>query len=248
MPFEPIDPHRSRGDWLTRWAFAHRGLHGDSAPENSRAAFAAAIERGLGIECDIQLSADGQPMVFHDWDLDRLSAEYGPVGKKSAEELAKVALGTGRETIPALADLLYRVAGRVPLLIEIKSRNAVPVSPRCAAVRRALAGYGGEVAVMSFDPRVARWFSAHAPEILRGLIVSEEGEQGLRGRLKRNLAVAHASPDFLAYDIRDLPSPFAARHRRSGMPVLTWNVRTRELRERAGRYADAPIAEGEGLV
>ncbi len=247
MPSAPIDPDSAHGDWLAKWTYAHRGVHGVGVPENCRAAFTGAIERGVGIECDIQLSADGKAMVFHDWELDRLSAEVGPLDGRSAEELAKVALGAGRETIPALEDLLYMVAGRVPLLIEIKSRHAIPVPPKCTAVRRALAGYGGEVAVMSFDPRVGRWFSIHAPEILRGLVVSEEGEPGVRGKLKRNLAAAHASPDFLAYDIRDLPSPFAARHRRGGKPVLTWTVNSPELRERADRYADAPIAEGVAL-
>jgi glycerophosphoryl diester phosphodiesterase len=101
---------------------------------------------------------------------------------------------------------------------------------------------------MSFDPRVSRWFARHSPETVRGLVVTEEGVKGLRGDLRRHLALWHAKPDFLAYDIRDLPSRFAASQRARGVPVATWTVRSPELLERARLHADAPIAEGEGIA
>lgn len=101
---------------------------------------------------------------------------------------------------------------------------------------------------MSFDPRVCRWFGRHAPLTARGLVVTEENDKALPGRLRRHFWLWLARPDFLAYDIRDLPSRFAASQRRRGIPVASWTVRSPELAERAGRHADAPIAEGAGVA
>lgn len=252
--FAPIDgwlapaPPESKVAWLHGATFAHRGLHGPDAAENSPSAFAAAIERGFGIECDIQQSRDGEPMVFHDWELDRLTGETGPVAELSAAQLGAIRLGTGEDRIPTLRQLLDLVAGRVPLLIEVKSRREMKVAPICAAVQQALEGYEGQHAVMSFDPRVARWFADHSPLTVRGLVVTEENDKGLAGRLRRHIWLWHARPDFLAYDIRDLPSRFAAAQRKRGLPVATWTVRSPELLARAALHADAPIAEGAGVV
>lgn len=235
--------------WLLGNVYAHRGLHGAGVPENSLAAFESAMARGLGIECDTQRSSDGHAMVFHDWELDRLTGENGPVTRRSAEQLGKIALsgGDGRG-IPTLRQVLDLVKGRVPILIEIKSRRELRANSLCLPVRRILEGYGGPHAVMSFDPRVCRWFADHSPHTPRGLVVTEEGDKALAGRLRRHLALWHAKPDFLAYDIRDLPSRFAAAQRARGMPVTTWTVRSAEHRERAAACADAPIAEGAGVA
>lgn len=253
-PFGPIDgwlappPAERRVAWLAGATFAHRGLHGAGVPENSLQGFALAIERGLGIECDIQRAYDGQAMVFHDWDLDRLTEATGPLGKRSSGQLRSLRLRGSDEAIPTLRQLLDLVASRVPLLIEIKSRRDIRPNAVCLAVRRVLEGYRGPHAVMSFDPRVARWFAMHSPITTRGLVVTEEESPGLRGNLRRHLALWHARPDFLAYDIRDLPSRFAAAQRARGLPVASWTVRSAELRARAADHADAPIAEGAGLA
>jgi glycerophosphoryl diester phosphodiesterase len=241
-------PEPGRAAWIADHVFAHRGLHGAGIPENSPSAFAAAIARGLGIECDIQRSGDGQAMVFHDWELDRLTAEAGPVVRRSAEELGRVELTGSEDCIPTLRRLLDQVAGRVPLLIEIKSRKGVHVGAVCGAVRRVLEGYRGLHAVMSFDPRVARWFLVNSPATVRGLVVTEETDKVVTGSVKRHLSLWQAKPDFLAYDIRDLPSRFAAAQRRRGLPIASWTVRSPELRERAALHADAPIAEGAGIA
>ena len=253
-PFGIVDDWRApapppvRAGWLGEWTYAHRGVHDAGTPENSPSAFAAAIRRGLGIECDIQRSGDGRAMVFHDWELDRLTGEKGPLSARPARELEALPLGGGSDRIQTLERLLEQVAGQVPLLIEIKSRRERPVGAACLAVRRALEGYRGRHAVMGFDPRVSRWFAVHSPQTVRGLVVSEEGAKGLAGRARRHSALWHARPDFLAYDVRDLPSRFAAAQRARGLPVLTWTVRTPELLERAGAHADAAIAEGAGLA
>lgn len=239
-------PFPERADWLAGWSYAHRGLHGPGVPENSPAAFAAAVERGLGIECDVQRSSDGQAVVFHDWELDRLTGESGPLAARTAAQLGTIGLSGNGERIPSLRDVLALIGSRVPLLIELKSKRNLSVIGLCMAVRRDLEGYTGQCAVMSFDPRISRWFARHAPHIVRGLVVTEEHDKGLRGAVRRWLSVIGSKPDFLAYDIRDLPSRFAAAQRARGLPVLTWTVRSPELRERAALHADAPIAEGAG--
>ena len=256
MPFALLDrwrappPDPARVAWLGQWRYAHRGLHGAGVPENSPAAFAAAIERGMAIECDIQRSADGQAMVFHDDELDRLTGLSGPVAQHSAEALGKIVLTGGNDTIPSLRQLLDQVDGKVPLLIEIKSGREAGrrVGSTCLAVRRALEGYTGRHAIMSFDPRVVRWFAEHSALTLRGLVVTEEDDKTLQGRLRRHLWLWHARPHFLAYDVRDLPSRFAQAQRQRGLPLLTWTVRSPELAERAAAHADAPIAEGAGVL
>jgi glycerophosphoryl diester phosphodiesterase len=240
-------PKPEKVAWLGAHRYAHRGLHGAGRPENSPGAFAAAIAAGLGIECDVQRSSDGLAMVFHDFELDRLTDAEGAVNDRSADELGKIVLSGSSDPIPTLRQLLEQVQGKVPLLIEIKTRRERRFAALCLAVRRVLEGYRGEHAVMSFDPRVVRWFADHAPLTTRGLVVSEENAKALGGKLKRRFSLWFARPDFLAYDIRDLPSRFAASQRKRGLPVLTWTVRSPEHRERALAYADAPIAEGAGV-
>jgi glycerophosphoryl diester phosphodiesterase len=222
--------------------FAHRGLHGAGRIENSRAAFAAAIEAGFGIELDVQLSGDGVAMVFHDYQLGRLTDATGDVAAHSAAELGAVGLRGTEESIPTLADILSLVGGRAPLLIEVKSPDR-HVRALCGAVDAALASYVGAVGVMSFNPEVGRWFARHRPERLRGLVVTENGKHGRLGRIKRNLSLWRARPDFLAYDIRDLPSDVAALARFAGTAVYTWTVRTDEDRARAAAHADQIIFE-----
>jgi glycerophosphoryl diester phosphodiesterase len=256
LPFAAIDnwlsppPPPARISWLGEWDYAHRGLHGAGLPENSPAAFAAALARGMGIECDIQRSRDGQAMVFHDATLDRLTAEQGRVADLSTAELGQIQLTGGSDTIPTLRQVLDQVAGQVPLLIEIKSpkNSRGRINALCLSVCRVLEGYQGAHAIMSFDPRIVAWFARHSPLTLRGLVVTEEDDKALPGMIRRRLALWYARPDFLAYDIRDLPSRFAASQRRRGLPVLTWTVRSADYRERAAIHADAPIAEGAGVA
>jgi len=252
-PFAWIDhwlapaPPAGKTEWIGQWTFAHRGLHGPGVPENSLAAARGAIARGFGIECDIQRSLDDYPMVFHDWDLKRLLGVDGQTETRSASDLARLPYPGTSEAPATLRELLDLLGGQVPLLIEIKSKRGYDVERSCALVRDCLSGYPGLHAVMSFDPRVPRWFRERSPETVRGLVITEEGTKGMRGDLRRHLALWHAKPHFLAYDIRDLPSRFAARQRARGLPVATWTVRSPELLERAHLQADAPIAEGAGI-
>ena len=221
--------------------FAHRGLHGHGRIENSRAAFEAAIAAGHGIELDVQVSADGEAMVFHDAELERLTGASGLVAAMTAEQLAAVKLRGSEEAVSTLPQILELIGGRAPLLIELKAPGR-RIDALSGAVERALRSYVGRVAVMSFNPEIGRWFASAAPDRLRGLVVTEQGRRW-RGGLARRLALWRSKADFLAYDIRDLPSRFAAAQRARGLKVLTWTCRSAEERERAALHADQIIYE-----
>lgn len=221
--------------------FAHRGLHGGALVENSRAAFEAAIVAGHGIELDVRVTRDARAVVFHDAKLDRLTEAEGLVDRHTAAELARIRLKGTDETIPGLPEILDLIGGRVPTLIEVKAPDR-QVAPICLAVHQALEGYCGPVGVMSFNPEVGRWFGRRAPHLVRGLVVTEAGKPR-RGRVGRRLALWRSRPDFLAYDVRDLPSRFAARARARGIPVFTWTCRSPEDEARARRHADQIIHE-----
>ena len=253
LPFGLFDgwltraPAEERVGWLRQATYAHRGVHGAGVPENSLAGFALAIERGLGIECDIQPSSDGHAMVFHDAELDRLTDASGPIAARGVGELTKLRLKDSEEPLPTLRDLLRLVDGRVPLLLEIKSQSSHRTNGLCRSVQHDLEGYGGPVAVMSFAPQVPAWFARYAGHVVRGLVMSEDDVTPAIAAMRNRRACWQGSPEFLAYDLRSLPSGFAARLRKRGLPLLTWTVKSEEAREKALQYADALIAEGDGL-
>jgi glycerophosphoryl diester phosphodiesterase len=256
-PFAPLDaliappPEPSRIAFLGRQPYAHRGLHSPSIVENSRAAFSAAIAIGHGIECDVQSAREGEAFVFHDDKLDRLTFAAGDITKTAAETLDRTQLRGSHEVIPRLAEVLALVRGQVPLLIEIKAADA-RVGVLCLSVRRALEGYRGDVAIMSFNAKVVSWFRKRAPRVTRGLVISDSEPGGIwqsgKRRVLRRAALWQAAPDFLAYDVRNLPSRFAAAQRKRGLPILTWTVRT-ALEERiALGSADEIIYEKPAIV
>ena len=239
--------------WLTASPIAHRGLH-DAAIgviENTESAFEAAIAGGYAIECDVRLAADGV-VVFHDNTLDRLTRSTGPVADHSVAELREVQLhGTDDRVLP-LDDFLALVDGRVALFVDIKA-NLGTADPRLEAmIVKSLSSYAGQVAAMSFSPRIVGRLKALAPALPRGLISSSfdsakynQSLSTLRKFRLRNLFDApRVSPHFIAYDIRGLPSLAPLLLRRFGLPLLTWTVKTTAHRETARTYADQIIFEG----
>ncbi|MGB3712718.1 MAG: glycerophosphodiester phosphodiesterase family protein [Erythrobacter sp.] len=239
---------RATPDWLTRWEYAHRGLHGAGVPENSLAAAEAAMAAGLGIECDIQRSADGHALVFHDWELERLTTGQGALDAFRIEEIELLSYRETDHRPARLATLLGLVAGRVPLLIEIKSRPGYDVERTCEHVAGQLHGYAGDHAVMSFDPVVPVWMREHAGHVPCGLVMREDAYGYTQTQAEREAAVERAAPDFLAYHIAALPNPWVAGLRKGGLPILTWTVDTPELRERAQACADALVCEADGFA
>lgn len=235
---------------------AHRGLHDAAAgrPENSRAAVAAAIDGGYGIEIDIQPSRDGVAMVFHDDDLRRLTGQEGPVRARTAADLGCLALlGTG-ETVPRLSEILALVAGRAPLLIEVKDQDGglgERVGPLEAAVARDLAGYEGPVALMSFNPESVAALADLLPGIPRGLTTCGFRPEDWPTVGDARRAVLSAMPDlervgaaFISHDHRDLDSPHVARAAAAGLPILTWTIRSPADEIRARRIAANVTFEG----
>jgi len=226
---DPLDPGPA--------GFAHRGLHhGVGFPENSLIAFAAALELGAGIECDLRLTADDRIVLFHDADAWRLCASPMRIGRSSLQELGRLRLGDG--PIPTLASLLAMVAGRVPLLLEAKVDG--DIWRWIPAIRRALAGYHGPAGVMSFDARLPRLLRTNLPSVRRGLVVRERTASP-----QRWLAIQLASPNFLAVERTALNSRWVARARQR-MPVYSWTIRTPGERAQAAVQADALIWEADG--
>jgi glycerophosphoryl diester phosphodiesterase len=170
-----------------------------------------------------------------------MTGASGAVAHLDTATSRTVKLSGSEETIPDLPEILRLIGGRAPLLIEVKSSGRA-VAPLCRAVSRALDGYAGAVGVMSFDPEVGHWFARQAPGVLRGLVVTEAGK-GWRGPIERQLAAWRARPEFLGYDIRDLPSRFAARQRAAGLAVFTWTCRGDAHRSTAALHADQIIYE-----
>jgi glycerophosphoryl diester phosphodiesterase len=238
-------------DWLTARPLAHRGLHDAAgAVENTASAFAAAIAGGYGIECDLQVSRDGEAMVHHDDALGRLTEGSGRLAELSAAEIKKVRFRRGADRILTLAELCELVAGRVALAIELKSHFDGDrwLAERTAAV---LASYAGPAAVMSFDPQMLEMLRQIAPALARGIVAQRRYDDwpGLSPAQRRSLAwlthLPRTRPQFIAYAIKDLPAlaPLVL-HRLFGLPLLTWTVRSEAERSRARRWADQIIFEG----
>jgi len=217
--------------------FAHRGLHSGSAfPENSLIAFAAALEKGAGIECDLRLTADDEILVFHDADAWRLCASPLRIGESSHKELSR--LRVGEHPIPTLESLLSLVDGRTPLLLEVKVEN--DIWRWAPALERKLDGYQGPFGVMCFDPRIPRLLKTNMPAVRRGFLVNARLSP-LRRRLYRRLA----DPHFLGVEQSVLAQPWVSKARER-IPIYTWTIRTAAERRQAEIHADALIWEGDG--
>ena len=241
-------------DWLTARPIAHRGLHDAAAGiiANSASAFSAAIAGNYGIECDVQVSADGEAMVHHDDALGRLTEGDARLATLSAAALKVAPFKATADRMLTLGELCDLVGGRVPLVIELKSRfdGDLRLTRRVTDV---LAGYRGPVAAMSFDPAPIAAMRALAPQLTRGVVAERHYAHhewdGMTSATKRNLAwVLHAPksrPQFVAYSVKDLPAtaPRLAQ-RLFGLPLLTWTVRSEADRDAAARYADQMIFEG----
>jgi glycerophosphoryl diester phosphodiesterase len=236
--------------------FAHRALHDRTAGriENSRAAVSAAVAAGYGIEIDLQLSADGRAMVFHDYDLGRLTGARGLVRRLDAADLAAIALTGSDEGIPTLSEILALVAGRVPLLIEVKDQDGA-LGPDVGRLEKAVAadlsGYAGPVAVMSFNPYSMAAAARLMPGIPRGLTTEDFTKVGYRGLSKDRRAALTRIEDFdrvgacfVSHHWKALDTPPVQALKARGVPVLCWTIRSPREAKTALRVADAITFEG----
>lgn len=231
-PFLPSD--------FCRLPIAHRGLHDVQAgrPENSLAAVRAAVDVGYGIEIDVQMSADGHAMVFHDDTLDRLTAKAGPIVAHTAEALGRIMLSGSDQTIPTLAQVLAKVSGRVPLLIEIKDQSGGQGGSDGrleAAVAADLVGYVGPVALMSFNPGQVARVAGYAPTIARGLTTCAfdpaqwpDMSPQTCARLRDIPDAAALGASFISHEWDDLDRPRVAELAAAGVAILCWTLRSPE--------------------
>lgn len=239
-------------EWLVKRPIAHRGLHAaeKGVIENTRTAFQKAIDHSYAIECDIQLTKDGEAIVFHDDTLDRLTPESGPVVSRTVSDLKAVPIDGSADRIQLLAELLDQVAGRVPLVIEIKSHwdGDSRLVTRAAQL---LSHYDGPFAFMSFDPDVIAHLATVAPQIVRGIVadrVHDPYYQPLplakRFELRTLSHIARTKPHFISFDHTGLPFSPIQQIRAQGFPVITWTITSEPARQQARKYSDQVTFEG----
>ena len=225
-------------------SFAHRGLHSEdkSIPENSLEAFRLAAAAGYGVELDVQLSKDGQVVVFHDDTLDRVCGVHARVEEKSFAELKLFRLCGTEQRIPLLTEVLDVIRGRGPLIVELKngSRNR----ELCEKTYAILSEYEGQVCIESFNPRIVRWFRFHARDLVRGQLATTVADYGdavskpTAFLLSRCLLNFLSRPQFIAYRIGRRP-PIVRLSEALGAMRFGWTAHN----SRAERGRDAVIFE-----
>lgn len=234
-------------NWLLQRPIAHRGLHqGRAVPENSLQAFERAAAKGYPVELDVHLLADGGIAVFHDDDLLRLTGTRGALAAQNRDAIKKLHLYGTDQTIPTLDEVFEVIAGKIPILIEVKNEGKIGVLEQ--SLLDTLKGYRGEFAVQSFNPLTIQWFKKHAPEIIRGQLACDLQEVTLKVfkkfLLRSMYFLALNSPMFVAYDIHSMPNRFTNRLHSLHIPIIAWTVDSEALFHKAEKYAQNIIFEG----
>ena len=236
-------------DLLCHPPIAHRGLwRPDGAPENSLGAFQAACAAGYGIELDVQLSADGEAVVFHDEKLARMTGAEGRLRDHTADSLGELRLAGSDEKIPTLLETLAVIGHRAMVHIELKTPYG-EVGPLEQRVHEVIADHNGPLCLIGFNPYSHAWFADRFPGVLRGLdSYSYDRAPHMEAEQRRAFAnlehVSIARPHFLALGLDMLPSPKAAKLREQGLPVVAWTVREPAQWDRVKAGCDNLIFEG----
>ena len=224
---------------------AHRGLWNETRPENSLAAIRAAVAAGYGIEIDLQVSADQQAMMFHDETLDRMTDRSGWIAEQTAQRLNQLNLVGTNELIPTFAAVLKAVAGKVPLLVELKNQTLHPgskIGPLEQAVADDLAGYEGPVAVMSFNRGMVANLARMRPDVPRGITGKCWNRSGVAkdkiAGLNDYSQLEETGSSFVSHNWRDLSMPSVTRLKAAGVPILCWTIRNPEEEATARQVAD----------
>jgi glycerophosphoryl diester phosphodiesterase len=230
-------------------AIAHRGLWApDGPPENSLGAFQAACAAGYGIELDVQLSADGEAMVFHDDDLARMTGQTGRIGDHNAADLGQMRLKGSDDRIPTLVEAMVEIGHRAMVHVELKTPYG-QVGPLEQRVHEVIMDHNGPVCVIGFNPYSHAWFADRFPGVLRGLdSYSYKGAAHMEEEQRASFAklehVSIARPHFLALGLDMLPSERVAGFRIEGLPVIAWTVRKPEQWDAIRDGCDNLIFEG----
>jgi len=234
--------------WLLEKPIAHRGLHDapSGVPENSLAAFEAALCAGFPFELDVRLLRDGAVVVFHDESLQRLSGVDASISAQDSRTIRSFRISGTDHGIPLLADVLDLVRGRVGVLIEIKNFGRPGALER--SVLKTIRGYDGPFAVQSFNPFSMAWFAERSPDVVRGHLAGDFvglAIAGTTGDALRRLEHTGASrPHYIGYDIRCLPFDRIEAERLRGRPIIGWTVRSAAEKDQALRWCDNVIFEG----
>lgn len=239
-------------DFLTARPIAHRGLHeiGKGVVENTASAFAAAIAKGYAIECDLQLTRDGEAVVFHDDTLERLTEGHGLVKDHTAAQIQQQVIRRSQDKVQTLAELLAQVKGQVPLVIELKSHwdGDDRLARRTVELLR---DYQGPYCLMSFDPDTIDAVRQLAPGTIRGIVAERADTTDytwlpLRRQMElRTFShVARTRPDFVSFYFEELPWAPVTALRAAGMPIITWTIRSPEQAAKALRCSDQITFEG----
>ena len=235
---------------LCRWRYAHRGLHNAERPENSLAAFQAAVDGGFGAELDVHLLKDGTLAVLHDSALTRVTGQFGVVEDLTGPELKNYRLNGTEQTIPELKSVLEIFAGKAPLIIELKTyrKNHAALS---AAVCEALRDYNGPYCLESFDPLCVYWLKKHRPDLIRGQLSENFARNGspypllVRCGAAQTLENFLTEPDFIAYKFEDRRTLSNLLSRKVwGLQGVSWTLRTPRELETAEAEGWIPIFEG----
>jgi glycerophosphoryl diester phosphodiesterase len=239
-------------DWLVARPIAHRGLHdkANGIIENTSSAFAGALAGNYAIECDLQITSDGEAMVFHDETLDRMTETVGLVKHHSVQELQKIAIKNSRDKIQTLGELLDQVDGKVTLVIELKSHWDRDVALALRALKM-LENYQGPYCLMSFDPDLVGAVADYSPNTVRGITADrtvhpEYNQLPVHRRLDMQLFrhLEMTRPHFVSFYFRYLPYAPVQAIRASGHPVISWTIRNKEQEAMARRYSDQVTFEG----
>jgi glycerophosphoryl diester phosphodiesterase len=236
---------------------AHRGLH-DRAKgiiENTASAFEAACRHGFTIECDVQLSRDGIPMIFHDDDLDRLTGVHGPVSAKTMAELSSYKLlgSAAGDTPQRFSEFLAQVDGRVLLQVELKQQpDQATTDVLAQTALDALSAYRGPVTIESFDPRLLVALRKRGAAYPLGIVTygydEPEWEAGMSAGTKFMLRHLLHWPstrfDFISCRDNALDLPAVKLFRSLGVPVTTWTIKSSAAALAVMGKADQIVFEG----
>lgn len=227
--------------WIKELPVAHRGYHdlNNTVWENTLSAFSRAVEAGFAIECDLHYASDGVPIIFHDEDLERLCNLKGDVRERTSGELGLIAIGGTKDKVPTLKQLLNLVQGKVPLVLELKGREADDEG-FAESVLEVLEGYEGKVALMSFD----HWLLKDLKELGAPYPVGLTANGNTAEEYATHEKAMELGLDFISYYYADLPNSFISRQRDRGIPVITWTVRDEDARKRTFDNADQMTFEG----
>ncbi|MGI6721247.1 MAG: glycerophosphodiester phosphodiesterase family protein [Anaerovoracaceae bacterium] len=236
---------KGKDEWLLTRPIAHRGLHDREAPENSMGAFRKAVEADYPMELDVHISRDGELFIMHDGNIRRMTGVDRKCRDLFSEDLDKYRLSGTEYTIPRLKDVLEMVAGRVPVLIEIKNGNRVGRLER--VLHEMLQNYPGLVAIESFDPFAIYYMKKLSADYCIGQLSEKFRSNRLPRIVKWGLSTCKMNfltqPDFIAYDISELPLDFLRRQRKNGIALLGWTVKDRVDEEFAIKQCDNYIFE-----